>query len=56
MTLFTPRNKPHPDEDDISLSWQRANISGVGLEPSTKPQRIAGLDPRYRLVCHLDIR
>ena len=44
MILHTPGNEPHPDENDISSGWQRANISGVGLEPSAQLQRVAGLD------------
>ena len=52
MPLHTPRNEPHPDENNISSGWQRANISGVGPEFSAQPQRVAGLDPRFRLVYH----
>ena len=55
MTLRIPRNKPHLDENNISSDWQRANISEVGLEPSAQPQRVTGLDPQCRLVCHPDI-
>ena len=50
MRLRTLGNEPHPDENYISLGCQRANISGVCLEPSSQPQRVAGLDPRCRLV------
>ena len=56
MRLHTLGNEPHPDENDISLGWQRANISGVGLEPSIQPQCVAGQNPRCRLVCHPSIR
>ena len=56
MTLRTPRNKPHPDENDIFSGWQRTNISRVDLKPSAQPQRIAGLDPQCRLVCYPDIQ
>ena len=34
MTLCTPRNKPHLNKNKISLDWQKANIYGVGLDPS----------------------
>ena len=40
MTIRTPENEPHPDENDISSGWQRANIFRVGLKPSAQPQRI----------------
>ena len=56
MTLCIPENEPYPDENDISSGWRRANISEVGLEPSVQPQRVASLDPWYRLVCQPDIR
>ena len=51
MTLRTPGNKPHLDKNNISSSWQRANISKVGLKPSVQPQRVAGLDLQGRSVC-----
>ena len=56
MILRTPGNEPHPDETDISSGWRKANISGVGLELSAQPQRVAGLDLQYRLVYHPGIR
>ena len=56
MTLHILGNKPHPDENNIFLDWQRTNISGVGLEPSIQPQRVAGLYFWYRLVCYPDIQ
>ena len=56
MILYTLGNKPHPDKNDTSLGWQRRSISGVGLESSAPPQYVASLDPRYRLVCHLNIQ
>ena len=56
MTLHILGNKFHPDENDISSSWQRANISGVGQKLSVQPQRMADLDPCYRSVCYLGIQ
>ena len=43
MTLYTPENKHHLDENNISLGWQKESISEVGLEPSIWPQRVVGL-------------
>ena len=45
MILYISGNKPHPDENNTSLGWQKESISGVGLELSAQPQRMAGLDP-----------
>ena len=44
MILHTAENKPYFDKNDIFSGWQRANIFGVGLEPSAQPQRVAYLD------------
>ena len=55
MILYTPENRSYPNENDISLSWQRGNIFGAGLELSIQPQRVAGLDSQYKSICHLDI-
>ena len=30
-------NKPHLDENDISLGWQKESISRIGLESSAQP-------------------
>ena len=56
MTLHTPENGSHLDENDISSGWQRGSISGAGLEPSVRHQRVAGLGPQCRSVYHLGIR
>ena len=52
MILHTLENEPHPDENDISLDWRGANISGISLEPSIQPQHVAALDPGCKLICH----
>ena len=44
MILYTLENKPHPNENNISLDWQKKNISEIGLEPSIRSQSIANLD------------
>ena len=56
MTLRTLGNKHHPNENNISLDWQKANIFGVGLKPSVQSQRVTGLDTWCRSVYHLDIQ
>ena len=56
MILYTPENGSHPDKNDISLGWQRGNISGARLELSIRHQRMVGLGPQYRSVYHLGIR
>ena len=56
MILHTPGNQLYPDENNTFLDWQTENISGVGLKPNAQPQRVAGLDLLYRLVCHPDIQ
>ena len=56
MTLRISENKPHSNKNDISSNWQRVNISRVGLKSSAQSQCVAGLDPWYRLVYHLDIQ
>ena len=50
MTLHISGNKSHPDENNISSGWQKANISEVGLESSIQPQYVASLDAWCRSV------
>ena len=55
MTLHTPGNRSHLDENNISSGWQRGSISRAGLGPSEQPQCVAGLDPWCKSVCPSDI-
>ena len=55
MTLYILRNGFHPDENNISLGWQKESISGAGLELSIRPQCMTDLDLWYRSVYYLDL-
>ena len=52
MTLYTPKNGSHPNDNNISLGWQRRSISGASLGFSIRPQNVVGLDSRCRSVCY----
>ena len=56
MILHILENRSHPNENNISSSWQRGGISRASLIPSVWPQYMAGLDLQYRSICHLGIQ
>ena len=56
MILYILGNGFDPNKNDIYSGWQKRSISGVGRKSSVQHQRVAELDPQYRLVCYLGIQ